>query len=105
MTSGALGTTDDGRFEMDVDVRLMDASGPIVGEAVSFAVTKGKGTLGATRVLTDAEGYARTTIRFGLADENVIESWTATEARAVTTVMAYCAVAPEQTTLPCPAGD
>ena len=89
-------------FTSEILVTVMDWPDPVVGEKVTFTIVKGSGTLSAAEVLTGADGIARTTISFGLADEQVIHARTATSALAETRILAVCAEAPEQRTLPCP---
>ena len=89
-------------FTSEVFVTVMNWPDPVVGEKVTFTIVKGSGTLSAAEVITGADGVARTTISFGLADEQVIHARTATSALAETRILAYCAEAPEQRTLPCP---
>ena len=89
-------------FTSEVHVTVMNWPNPVVGEKVTFTIVKGSGTLSASEVLTGSDGIARTTISFGLADEQVIHARTATSALAETKIHVWCAAAPEQRTLPCP---
>ena len=93
---------DNDLFTAEITVTVMNWPDPVVGEKVTFTIVKGSGTLSAYEVLTGADGVARTTISFGLADEQVIQAHTATSALAETRVHAWCAAAPAQRTLPCP---
>jgi hypothetical protein len=89
-------------FTSEIVVTVMNWPDPVVGEKVTFTIVKGSGTLSAAEVLTGVDGIARTTISFGLADEQVIQARTATSDLAETRILAYCAEAPQQRTLPCP---
>lgn len=89
-------------FTSEVHVTVMNWPDPVVGEKVTFTIVKGSGTLSASEVLTGSDGIARTTISFGLADEQVIHARTATSALAETRIHVWCAAAPQQRTLPCP---
>ena len=93
---------ENGLYTAEVFVTVMNWPNPVVGEKVTFTIVKGSGTLSASEVLTGPDGDARTLITFGLADEQVIQARTATSALAETRILAYCAAAPEQRTLPCP---
>ena len=105
LVTGAFVPNAEGYFESEVTVRVLNWPDPVVGEKVTFELVKGSGRLSAAEVLTDAEGFARTMITFGLADEQVIQARTATSALAETRLLAYCAAAPAQRTLPCPPVD
>ena len=93
---------DNDLFTSEVHVTVMNWPNPVVGEKVTFTIVRGSGTLSASQVLTGSDGIARTTIAFGLADEQVIHARTATSALAETRIHVYCAAAPQQRTLPCP---
>jgi hypothetical protein len=69
-------------------VRLTDntTGNPIVGENVAFTITGGNGSLSATSVPTDSQGYASTTLRLGTtAGTNTVTATVANTAGVVFT--------------------
>jgi hypothetical protein len=88
-SGGTVTETGNGMYSVEIQVRVFIGQNPAEGETVNFTVVSGGGTVSPASAVSDADGYATTTLTYPPNIENTVDASGPSGIATRTTVATY----------------